>query len=122
MARVKGTTTKARHKKMLKAAKGYRHGRKNLYRQAKQAVVKAATFAYRDSRVKKRKARQLWIVRINAALKPHNIRYSEFICKLNKSDVGLDRKVLADMAVNHPEKFDEVVKKITAWARRRRTK
>ncbi len=112
MARVKGTTTRAKHKKMLSAAKGYRHGRKKLYSQAKQAVVKASTFAYRDSRVKKRKARQLWIVRINAALKPHNIRYSEFIAKLNKSDVGLDRKVLADLAVNHPEKFDEVVKKV----------
>lgn len=112
MARVKGTTTRAKHKKMLIAAKGYRHGRKKLYRQAKQAVVKAGTFAYRDTRVKKRKARQLWIVRINAALKPYDISYSRFIAKLNKSDVGLDRKVLADMAVNYPDKFDEVVKKV----------
>jgi len=114
MARVKGTTARSKHKKILKAAKGYRHGRKKLYSQAKQAVVKAGVFAYRDTRVKKRKARQLWIVRINAALKPHNIRYSEFIAKLNKLDVGLDRKVLADMAVNYPEKFDEVVKEIIA--------
>lgn len=113
MTRVKsGKTTRARHKKVYKQTKGYRHGRKNLIRQAKQAVLKAGVFAYRDRRNKKRSFRRLWITRINAALKPHNIRYSEFINKLNKSDVELDRKVLADMAVNHPEKFDEVVKKI----------
>lgn len=113
MARVKrGVTTRAKHKKLFAATKGYRHGRKNVFRHAKQALLKAATHRYRDSRVKKRMARRAWIVTINAALKPHNVRYGVFIDKLNKSDVKLDRKVLAGLAINHPQEFDAVVKKV----------
>lgn len=113
MSRVKsGKTTNARHKKVFSKTKGYRHGRKNLIRQAKQAILKAGVFAYRDRRVKKRTFRQLWIIRINAALKPHNMTYSVFINKLHKSGIELDRKILADMAVNHREKFNDIVSEV----------
>jgi len=110
MARVKrGVTAHAKHKKILKATKGYRHGRKSVFRQAKQAVLQAAENRYRDSRNKKRVARRGWITTLNAALKKHDIAYNKFINKLNKSDIKLDRKVLADLAVNHPAEFDRVV-------------
>lgn len=113
MSRVKsGKTTKARHKKLYAKTKGYRHGRKNLVRQAKQATLKAGVFAYRDRRNKKRTFRRAWIARINAALKPYDMTYSVFINKLKKAKVDLDRKVLADMALNHPEEFKKVVEKV----------
>ncbi len=110
MARVKrGVTAHAKHKKILDATKGYRHGRKSVFRHAKQAVLKAAENRYRDSRNKKRVARRGWIVTINAMLKKHDMAYNTFINKLNKSDIGLNRKVLAELAVKHPEEFDRVV-------------
>jgi len=113
MPRVKsGKTTRARHKAVYKKTKGYRHGRKNLIRQAKQATLKAGVFAYRDRRNKKRIFRRAWIVRINAGLKPYNMTYSVFINKLKKAKIDLDRKVLADMALNHPEEFKKVVEKV----------
>lgn len=113
MARVKrGVTAHAKHKKVLGATKGYRHGRKSVFRQAKQAVLKAAENRYRDSRNKKRAARRAWITTINAALKKHDITYSVFINKLAKSEVMLNRKVLAELAVKHPAEFDKVVEKV----------
>jgi len=113
MARVKrGVTAKAKRKKLFAATKGYRHGRKGVFRHAKQALLKAAAHRYRDSRAKKRIARRAWIVTINAALTSHNVKYSVFIDKLNKSDVKLNRKVLAGLALNYPQEFDAVVKKV----------
>jgi len=106
MARV--TSAVARHhrrKKVLKAAKGYRGRRKNCFRIAKQAVDKARQYAYRDRRVRKRQFRRLWIQRINAAARLHGLSYSRFIAGLKKAGVGLDRKVLADLAVRDPDGF-----------------
>ena len=100
MPRVKrGVTARARHKKILALAKGYRGRRGNVYRIAKQAVMRAGQYAYRDRRTKKRVFRALWITRINAAARSHGITYSKFINGLNKAEIGLDRKVLADLAV-----------------------
>lgn len=113
MARVKrGVTAHAKHKKILNATKGYRHGRNSVFRHAKQAVLKAAENRYRDSRNKKRVARRGWITTINAALKKHDITYSIFINKLTKSTVMLNRKVLAELAVNHPAEFDKIIEKV----------
>ena len=101
MARVKrGVTAKARHKKVLKAAKGYYGARSRSYKTARQAVFKAGQYAYRDRRVKKRDFRALWIVRINAASKAHGLSYSRFINGLKKAGIELDRKVLAAMAAD----------------------
>ena len=100
MPRVKrGVTARARHKKILALAKGYRGRRKNVYRIAKQAVMKAGQYAYRDRRQKKRQFRQLWIARINAAARECGISYSKFMNGLKKAAVEIDRKVLADLAV-----------------------
>lgn len=110
MARVKrGVTTHARHKKVIKAAKGHRGRRKNTYRAAVQAVERAQQYAYRDRRTKKRAFRALWIQRINAAVRELGITYSQFMNGLTKSGIELDRKVLADMAVRDPEAFASVV-------------
>lgn len=104
MPRVKrGVTARARHKKVLALAKGYRGRRKNVYRIAKQAVMKAGQYAYRDRRQRKRQFRQLWIVRINAAARQHGLSYSKFMNGLKKAAIVIDRKVLADLAV-----FDQV--------------
>ena len=104
MPRVKrGVTARARHKKILALAKGYRGRRKNVYRIAKQAVMKAGQYAYRDRRNKKRVFRRLWIARINAASRSHGVTYSRFMAGLKKAEIALDRKVLADMAVNRSE-------------------
>ena len=101
MPRVKrGVTARARHKKILALAKGYRGRRKNVYRIAKQAVMKAGQYAYRDRRQKKRQFRQLWIARINAASRENGLPYSKFMNGLKKAAIALDRKVLADLAVN----------------------
>ncbi|HRQ64340.1 MAG TPA: 50S ribosomal protein L20, partial [Xanthomonadaceae bacterium] len=101
MARVKrGVTARARHKKTLTAAKGYYNARRKVYRVAKQAVTKAGQYAYRDRRVKKREFRALWIVRINAAARQFGLSYSRFMDGLNKANVEVDRKVLADIAVH----------------------
>ena len=106
MPRVKrGVTARARHKKVLKAAKGYYGARSRVYRVAKQAVIKAAQYAYRDRRQRKRQFRALWIQRINAAAREHGLSYSRFINGLLKANVELDRKVLADIAVNDPTGF-----------------
>ena len=100
MARVKrGVTAHARHKKVLKLAKGYRGRRKNVFRVANQAVMKAGQYAYRDRRQRKRQFRALWIVRINAAARINGLSYSRFMNGLKKASIELDRKVLADLAV-----------------------
>ena len=111
MARVKrGVTARARHKKILKLAKGYYGARSRVYRVAKQAVIKAGQYAYRDRKQKKRQFRALWIVRINAAARQFGISYSRLINGLNKANVAIDRKVLADLAVRDIEAFGEIAK------------
>lgn len=112
MARVKrGVTAKARHKKIIKMASGYRGRSKNCYRVALQRVEKALQYAYRDRRVRKRDFRSLWIQRINAAVREHGLCYSEFIhgLSLAESPIALNRKVLADMAVADSSAFASVV-------------
>ncbi|NRD74289.1 50S ribosomal protein L20 [Shewanella sp. VB17] len=105
MPRVKrGVTARARHKKVLKLAKGYYGARSRTYRVAKQAVTKAGQYAYRDRRQKKRQFRQLWIARINAASRQNGLSYSRFINGLKKASIEIDRKILSDIAV-----FDKVV-------------
>ncbi len=104
MARVKrGVTAHARHKKVLKQAKGYYGARRRVYRVAKQAVIKAGQYAYRDRRQRKRQFRSLWIARINAEARTHGLSYSRFINGLKKSNIEVDRKMLAELAV-----FDKV--------------
>jgi len=106
MPRVKrGVTAKARHNKVLSRAKGYRGARKNVFRVANQAVMKADQYAYRDRRQRKRQFRTLWIVRINAAARIHDLSYSRLIDGLSRANIQLDRKVLADMAVNDEVAF-----------------
>ena len=110
MSRVKGALrTRARHKKILKLAKGYFGGKSKLYRIANQAVMKSLSYAYRDRKAKKRDFRQLWITRINAAARLNGMSYSRFMNGLRKSGVNLNRKVLADMAVNDAEAFAKLV-------------
>jgi large subunit ribosomal protein L20 len=111
MPRVKrGVTARARHKKVLKQAKGYYGARSRVYRVAKQAVIKAGQYAYRDRRQRKRQFRALWIARINAAAREFGLSYSRFIAGLNKASVVLDRKVLADLAVRDKEAFAELAR------------
>ena len=113
MARTKrGVTSKARHKKVLKAVKGQFGRRKNTIRTARQAMEKAMQYAYRDRRAKKREFRSLWIQRINAGVRLEGLTYSKFINGLNKSKIKMDRKVLADIAYNEPEVFKSIVKKV----------
>ena len=115
MPRVKrGVTARARHKKILALAKGYRGRRKNVYRIAKQAVMKAGQYAYRDRRTRKRVFRRLWIARINAAARGHGVPYRRFMAGLKKAAIDIDRKVLADMAVNDPAAFSSIVDKVKA--------
>ena len=110
MPRVKrGVVARARHKKIIKAAKGFRGRRKNVYRVAKQAVMKAGQYAYRDRRQRKRQFRQLWIARINAGARECGLTYSRFMNGLKKSAVEVDRKVLADLAVFDKEAFAKFV-------------
>ena len=110
MARVKsGVTAKARHKSVLKKAKGYYGARSKLFKTAKQAVIKAGQYAYRDRRQRKRQFRALWIARINAAARINGISYSQLINGLNKAEIDVDRKVLADIAVHDPEAFGAIV-------------
>jgi len=111
MPRVKrGVTAKARHRKVLKQAKGYYGARSRVYRVAKQAVIKAGQYAYRDRRQRKRQFRQLWIIRINAAARECGISYSRFMNGLSKASIDIDRKVLADLAVHDKEAFAELAK------------
>ena len=115
MARVKrGTIAHARHKKVLKRAKGYYGRRKNVFRVATQAVTKAGQYAYRDRKVRKREFRSLWIVRINAAAREHGMNYARFINGLLKSEIALDRKVLADLAVHDKPAFAVLVERAKA--------
>ena len=103
---------RAKHKKIIKQAKGYFGTRKSNYRTAKDAVQKGLQYAYRDRRQKKRVFRKLWIARINAAARLNGLSYSKFIYSLKEKNIALDRKMLADMAVNDPEGFSELVKSI----------
>ena len=115
MPRVKrGVTAHARHKKILALAKGFRGRRKNVFRIAKQAVMKAGQYAYRDRRTRKRVFRQLWIARINAASRGLGITYSKFMAGLKKANIDIDRKVLSDMAIHDPAAFSSIVEKVKA--------
>lgn len=115
MARVKrGVTARARHKKVLAKAKGYYGARSRVYRVAKQAVIKAGQYAYRDRRQRKRQFRRLWIARINAATRSHDMSYSQFINGLKRADIQLDRKVLSDIAIHDKAAFAAIVEKSKA--------
>ena len=110
MPRVKrGVTARARHKKVLAQAKGYYGRRKNVYRVAVQAVTKAGQYAYRDRRQRKRQFRALWVVRINAAARERGLHYSMFMYGLKQANITVDRKILADIAVNDSTAFDALV-------------
>ena len=104
--------SRARRKKILKQAKGYFGRRKNVWTVAKNAVEKAMLYAYRDRRTKKRNFRSLWIARINAGAREHGMSYSQFIGKVKSNNIELNRKVLADLAMNNPEAFKAIVEKV----------
>lgn len=113
MARVKGAMrTRARHNKILKLAKGYFGAKSKLYRTANEAVMKSLSYAYRDRKQKKREFRKLWIARINAAARMNGLSYSKFMNALKKAGINLNRKVLADMAVNDAAGFKILVEKV----------
>ena len=113
MARVKrGIAAHKRHKNLLSQTKGYRHGRKKVYRLAKQAWLKAGQHAFAHRRAKKRDYRGLWIVRINAAVRPHDLSYSQFMRLLKVQKIDLDRKVLADLALTAPDEFTALVTRV----------
>ena len=117
MARVKrGVIARRRHKKIMKQAKGYYGARSRVFRVAKQAVIKAGQYAYRDRRQRKRQFRQLWIARINAGARQNGLSYSKFINGLKKATVEIDRKVLADLAVNEKAAFAALVEKAKSAA------
>ncbi len=109
---VNSVAAKARRKKILKQTKGYFGSRKNVYTVAKNSLEKGLSYAYRDRKKKKGAFRSLWIQRINAAVRQYDMSYSEFIGKLEKKGIGLNRKTLADLAMNHPEAFKAVVDKV----------
>ncbi|MEO1923647.1 MAG: 50S ribosomal protein L20 [Nautiliaceae bacterium] len=112
MMRVKtGTVRRKRHKKILKMAKGFYSGRRKHFRKAKEQVERSLVYAFRDRKQKKRDFRKLWIVRINAACRLNDISYSRFINGLKKANIDLDRKILADLAMNEPETFANLVAK-----------
>ena len=115
MARVKrGVTASARHKKILGKAKGYYNARRKVFRAAKQAVIKAGQYAYRGRKLKKRDFRALWIQRINAAAREHELSYSRLIDGLKKAGIEIDRKMLADLAMNQPDGFAAIAKQAKA--------
>jgi large subunit ribosomal protein L20 len=115
MPRVKrGTTARARHKKVFKQTKGFRGRRKNVYRVAKQALMKAGQYAYRDRRVRKREFRSLWIARINAAVRELGMSYSTFMAGLKRANIEIDRKVLADLAVSDKAAFNQIASQVKA--------
>ena len=109
---VNSVAKRARRKKVLKQAKGYFGRRKNVWTVAKNAVEKAMQYSYRDRRAKKRNFRALWITRINAGARQHGMSYSQFMGGMKKSGIELNRKVLADLAMNHPEAFEAIVNKV----------
>ena len=115
MPRVKrGVTARARHKKVFKQTKGFRGRRKNVYRVAKQALMKAGQYSYRDRRQKKRQFRALWIARINAAVRDLGMSYSVFMAGLKRANIEIDRKVLADLAVMDKPAFDKIAAQVKA--------
>ena len=115
MARVKGAMkTRARHKKILKLAKGYRGAKSKLFRTANQAVMKSLAYAYRDRKAKKREFRQLWITRISAAAKMNGINYSQFMNGLKKAGINMNRKMLSEIAIADPAAFTALVEKAKA--------
>ncbi|MBT7828217.1 MAG: 50S ribosomal protein L20 [Bacteroidetes bacterium] len=109
---VNSVASRKRRKKIIKQAKGYFGRRKNVYTVAKNAVEKGLQYAYRDRKNKKRTFRAIWIQRINAAVRPHGLSYSRFIHLLNQNEIEIDRKVLADLAMNNPKAFDAIVKQV----------
>lgn len=109
-----GFTTRRKHKKLLKKAKGYRQQRSKIYKRAKEAFLHAGQYSMAHRRKRVGQMRSLWILRLNAALAPHEISYSKFIGKLNKSDVKLNRKMLSELALKNPEVFTKVVKQVLA--------
>ena len=109
---VNTVASRQKRKKILKETRGYFGRRKNVWTVAKNAYEKGLSYAYRDRRAKKRNFRALWIQRINAGVRPHGMSYSEFMGKINKKGLLLNRKVLADLAMNHPDAFEAVVKEV----------
>jgi len=109
MRTIKGAARNKAKRRLLRKTKGYRGGRRNLLRTAKETLVRSGAFAYRDRRVRKREFRKLWIIRLNAASRARGLRYSELIHGLHKVHIELDRKSLSDMAIHDPEAFDAVV-------------
>ena len=112
MRTIKGSARTKAKRRLYKKTKGYRGGRGNLLRTAKETLVRAEAYAYRDRRVRKREFRKLWITRINAATRARGIRYSVFIHGLNKANIELDRKMLSEMAISDPAAFDAVVEEV----------
>jgi large subunit ribosomal protein L20 len=115
MPRVKrGVTARASHKRIINAAKGYRGRRKNVFRVANEAVMKAGQYQYRDRRQRKRQFRALWIARINAASRQHGLTYSVFMNGLSRAEIGIDRKVLSDIAIFDKDAFAKIVEQVKA--------
>ncbi len=114
MRTVKGAARNKAKRRLFKKTKGYRGGRRNMLRTAKETLVRAGAFAFRDRRARKREFRKLWIIRINAAVRERGLRYSEFIHGLDKANIALDRKSLSEMAIADPAGFDTVVEKVKA--------
>ncbi|NQV13154.1 MAG: 50S ribosomal protein L20 [Parcubacteria group bacterium] len=113
MPRIKrGVTASKRRKKTLKRTKGYLLGRSKKYKQAKEAFLKAGQYSYRDRKAKKRDFRRLWITRLNAAVREHDLSYSKFIAGLKKAKIEVDRKILSDIAVNNPKTFAQIVAQV----------
>ena len=112
MRTTKGAARNKAKRRLFKRTKGYRGGRHNLLRTAKETLIRAGQYAYRDRRVRKREFRRLWIIRINAACRERGLRYSEFINGLNKAGIELDRKTLSELAIHDPAAFDTVVDEV----------
>lgn len=108
----RGTVRRAKHKKIIKQAKGYKGRKKSVFKLAKQAVTRAGKYTYRDRRAKKRDMRSLWILKINAGIRAHGLSYSVFIKKLTDKKIELNRKILADLAENEPKAFEAVAKEV----------
>ena len=112
MRTIKGAARNKAKKRLFRRTKGYRGGRSNLLRTAKETLVRADAFAYRDRRVRKRDFRKLWIIRINAAVRQHGLRYSEFVHGLKQANIELNRKMMAELAVSDPEAFGQLVQQV----------
>ena len=114
MRTTKGSARTRAKRRVYRQAKGFRGGRRNMYRTAKETLVRAGAYAYRDRRVRKREFRRLWIIRINAAVRERGLRYSEFIHGLQQTGIELDRKSLSEMAIHDPAGFDAIVEQVKA--------